>query len=54
MSAFDALRVKRGSTQMILPPLSFARRIQRKATGWFSAGLAPMMRTTFAFFTSIQ
>ena len=43
MSATALVRVKRGSTWMILAPCStFAFIGQRKATGWFSAMLEPM------------
>ncbi len=50
-----ALRLNRGSTTT-----SFALRLRRASmakrnpTGWFSAGLPPMMRTTSAFATSVQ
>ena len=33
---------------MTLAPASLAFMIQRKETGWFSAGLAPMIRITSA------
>jgi hypothetical protein len=45
MFAMALVRVKRGSTWMIVAPLSFAFMGQRNATGWFSAMFEPMTMT---------
>src|SRR5213593_692169 len=43
MSAIALVRVKRGSTWMMVAPLSLACITQRNATGWHSAMLEPSM-----------
>jgi hypothetical protein len=54
MSAMADVRVKRGSTWMILAPRSCATRIHFIAITWFSAALDPSIRKTFAFLRSDQ
>ena len=48
MSASADVRVKRGSTWMIVAPRAFASVTKRKATGWFSAMLEPITVITSA------
>ena len=48
MSASAEVRVKRGSTWMILPPRRWASTAKRKAIGWFSAMLEPITKTQSA------
>jgi hypothetical protein len=54
MSALDEVRVKRGSTLIIVAPFSMASVTYLKATGWFSAALLPMIRMQSLFLISIQ
>ena len=53
-SACEDVRVKRGSMLISFAPRSMAVRIQCQATGWFSAGLQPLIMITSAFRKSIQ
>ncbi len=48
-SATALVRVKRGSTWMIVAPRRFASITQRKPTGWHSAMLDPWMTMQSAF-----
>jgi len=54
MSATEEVRVKRGSTWMMVAPRSFAFMTHFIAITWFSAALEPAMRKTFAFWRSSQ
>ena len=55
LSATAEVRLKRGSTETSLAlRLRLASMTKRKPTGWFSAGLPPMARTTSAFWMSVQ
>ena len=54
MSAIDEVRLKRGSTWMIIAPFSCALRIHFIDITWFSAALEPSMRKTLAFLRSDQ
>jgi len=54
MSAVADVRVKRGSTWMIVAPFSWAFRIHLKAIGWFSATLLPSTRIALQFCRSTQ
>ena len=49
MSATALVRVKRGSTWMMVAPRSFAFITQRNPTGWHSAILDPSMTMQSAF-----
>ena len=54
-SACDAVRVKRGSTTIILASrLRLASTAHLKPQGWFSAGLPPMINIMSVFLMSIQ
>ncbi len=54
-SACDAVRVKRGSTTIILAlRCSLASTGHLKPHGWFSAGLPPMINIMSVFLMSIQ
>jgi hypothetical protein len=48
-SATALVRVKRGSTWMIVAPARFASITQRKPTGWHSAMFDPWMRMQSLF-----
>ncbi len=48
MSARAEVRVKRGSTWMMVAPFSLACRTKRKAIGWFSAMFEPIIMTQSA------
>jgi hypothetical protein len=54
MLAMALVRVKRGSTWMILAPFPLACNTQRKATGWHSAMLEPMIITASACCISME
>src|SRR6202012_3128292 len=55
MSATAEVRVKRGSTEIILAlRLRLASIAHLKPQGWFSAGLPPMMSIMSVFFISTQ
>ena len=49
MSASAEVRVKRGSTWMIVAPRALACMTKRNPIGWFSAMLEPMITTTSEF-----
>ena len=49
MSAIALVRVKRGSTWMMVAPRAFASITHWKPTGWHSAMLEPWMTMTSAF-----
>ncbi|MNU89954.1 hypothetical protein D3C71_798070 [compost metagenome] len=52
-SALAAVRVKRGSTTIILQPVSLACSMCSMLTGWASAALEPMYRATLLFCMSL-
>jgi hypothetical protein len=52
-SALAAVRVKRGSTTIILQPVSLACSMCNMLTGWASAALEPMYRATLLFCMSL-
>ena len=52
-SALAAVRVKRGSTTIILVPVSLACNMCSKLTGWASAALEPMYKATLLFCMSL-
>ena len=54
-SACDAVRVKRGSTTIVLASrLRLASTAHLNPQGWFSAGLPPMINIMSVFLMSIQ
>jgi len=54
MSAFEEVRVNRGSTLMRVAPLSMALPTHFMEMGWFSAALDPIIRMQSELRMSIQ